>query len=92
MQLNSPGILLKSGGQLTQEEIARKAARAQTLLQCADAYIKEMLKAGAFVSRVDGTSQTVPPNAVASYALTLAESLLSLWELANREVQGDLKQ
>jgi len=92
-QLNSPGLLLKSGVQLPQEEIARKAARAQTLLQCADAYIKEMLKAGTNVRKWDDDkTQTAPPNEVAGYALALAESLLSLWEPGNREVKGSLKQ
>jgi hypothetical protein len=87
--LANPGLLLKSGTQLTQEEMARKAARNQTRLQCADAYLKEMLKAGGFVGP-DNVAWT-HADMMADYALVLAEALLSKWELGNQNI-GESKQ
>lgn len=79
--------LIKSASEQTKEEMMRAAARAQSLLQCADRYIGAILASTDFPKLQD---RDTTPAEVARFALAVAESLLSQWEVSAHP--GDKKE
>lgn len=62
----------------------RAAARAQSKLQCADRYIGAILASSNFEDLINSAT----PDEISTFALGVAESLLSQWELATHPVEG----
>lgn len=75
--------LIRSGREQSQADKARAAARAQSVLQSADVYIRAVISGNNF------QMQQFSPDEIADFAIKTAEALLSKWELAVHPIEGE---